>query len=153
MTERLGWLNGMHGMRDGVLEQLVDADLAFSPGGTNPNLGRLIGDLLDIERSYLDSLRHGVQRWPSRVDDADDDVPSVRGLRALFTAVDRDMLAAAVAGVDTGATVVRPDGTTRTVDEQLEIYTQAAFVFLGKAVVYLNAMGRALPPSIAHYIA
>jgi hypothetical protein len=55
--------------------------------------------------------------------------------------------------VDTGATVGRPAGTTRTVDEQLEIYTQAAFVFLGKAVVYLNAMGRALPPSIAHYIA
>jgi hypothetical protein len=152
MTERLAWLNGMHGMRDGVLEQLVDADLAFSPGGANPSLGRLIGDLLDIEQSYLDSLRHGVQSWPSRVDDADDDVPSVFGLRALFTAVDGDLLAAAVAGVEAGTTVVRPEGTALTIDEQLEIYTQAVFVFLGKAVVYLNTMGRALPPSIAYYI-
>lgn len=151
MTPRLTGLKGLHGMRDGVLDRLHDEDLAFSPGGDNISFGRLLAELAALERSYAQSLQDRVQQWPP--DGSVSRVPErTSQLRQLFTMLDRD-IESAVAGTSAEDTAItRSDGGIRTLDEQVEIYMQALFIFLGKAVVYLRAMGRPLPTSIAHYI-
>jgi len=152
MTSRITGLRGLHGMRDGVLERLDGGDLAFAPGGDNVSLGRLLHDLLALEQSYADSLRGGAQQWPAG--EPTDGAPlTMTEVRERFAALDVEMESAVTAASASAAeAVTRPDGTVRTPDQQIEIYTQAMFIFLGKAVVYLHALGRTLPPSVAHYI-
>jgi hypothetical protein len=154
MTQRLTWLRGLHQMRDGVLERLDDVDLAFTPGGANPSFGHLLEEVAALEESYAGSLDGDVQEWPS-TDLPRDGTHSTSRLHERFQTLDAQ-LESAVSELSDGAirdvTVTRPDGTVRTPDEQVEIYTQAMFIFLGKAVVYLRAMGRALPPSVERYI-
>ena len=152
MTSTLTSLRGLHRMRDGVLERLDDADLAFGPGGNSLPFGQLFDDVAALEQSYVDSLRHHVQQWPSS-DRPRQSAGGTAQLRERFSALDAAMEAAVVASSNgEDARVTRPDGTIRTPHAQVEIYTQALFVFLGKAVVYLQAMGKDLPPSVAHFI-
>jgi hypothetical protein len=139
-------------MRDGVLEHLDDADLAFAPGGNNVPFGQLIEEVAALEESYVHSLRDHVQQWPPS-DPARQSPGSTSQLRERLGALDAAMEAAVVASSnDEDARITRPDGGIRTLDEQVEIYTQAMFIFLGKAVVYLRAMSKDLPQSVAHYI-
>jgi uncharacterized damage-inducible protein DinB len=153
MTSRITGLRGLHGMRDGVLERLDDTDLTFAPGGDNVSLGRMLHDLVALERSYAESLRDRVQRWPAS-EPADSASLTLTELGERFAALDDEIESAftAASAADAHAPLTRPDGTVRTPDQQIEIYTQAMFIFLGKAVVYLHALGRTLPPSVAHYI-
>lgn len=151
MTARITWLRGLHGMRDGVLEQLTDADLGFCLGGDNVSIGQLFQDLADLEQSYVASLRDQVQRWPDREDVRGAPTPSE--LTRRFAALDAELEAAFTNAEEaTDVAITRPEGEVRTPDEQADIYTQALFIFLGKAVVHLRAMSRQLPPSVAHYI-
>jgi hypothetical protein len=134
-----------------VLEQLDDVDLAFTPGGSNLPFGQLIDEVAALEASYVDSLRDHVQRWPSS--DLAGPPATTSRLRERFAALDAAMEAAVVASSNgEDARITRPEGQITTPREQIEIYTQAMFIFLGKAVVYLRAMGKDLPPSVAHYI-
>ena len=34
----------------------------------------------------------------------------------------------------------------------LDIYTQAVLIFVGKATIYLKAMGKPLPPAVQNWI-
>ena len=154
MTQRLTWLQGLHAMRDGMLEQLDDVDLTFSPGGDNPSFGLLLEEMAALQQSYLASLNSDAHQWPST------DLPrqgrhSTSRIRERFQTLDAQMESAVSTlsrDDDLDAKVTRPDGTVRTRDEQVEIYTQAMFIFLGKAVVYLRAMDKALPLSVERYI-
>jgi hypothetical protein len=141
-------------MRDGVLERLDDGDLAFTPGGENVSFGQLLDEVAALEQSYVASLDSHVQQWPS-TDPAHDGAHSLSRLRERFRSLDAQMESAVARfadGDDQAVVVTRPDGTVRSRDEQVEIYTQALFIFLGKAVVYLRAMRKPLPPSVARYI-
>lgn len=144
------WLGGVHGMRDGLLEQLTDDDLDRSTGGRNVTFGQLFTDLAELQQSYISSLRTRDQQWP---DATTHEQPTVADLTHRFRELDADMERAVVHAGERGeAAITRPGGEVRTPDEQLEIYTQAVFIFLGKAVVYMRAVDRDLPPSVAHYI-
>jgi hypothetical protein len=150
MTARLAWLRGLHAMRDGLLEQLADDELGRSTGGGNVSFGQLFMDLAALQQSYITSLRTRDQQWP---DATSDEHPTVAALTRLFHKLDAEMeLAVTSADQRTDAVITRPDGEVRTPDEQLEIYTQALFIFLGKAVVYMRAADKDLPPFVAHYI-
>jgi len=151
MTARITWLRGLHGMRDGILEQVTDADLGFCLGGDNVSFGQLFQDLADLEQSYGASLRDQVQRWPDH--EGVRGTPTTSELQRRFEALDTEMeVALTSAEKATDIAITRPEGEVRAPDEQVEIYTQALFIFLGKAVVHLQAMSKQLPPSVAHYI-
>ena len=56
MDEKWSWIDGTHGMRNGLLNGLSDADLAFTPGGDNMTLGELFREIGEIEVAYTQSL-------------------------------------------------------------------------------------------------
>lgn len=138
-------------MRDGVLGQLTDTDLEFRLDGENASFGQLFQELADLEQSYSASLHDQAQRWPDPEDVRG--TPTTSQLDQRFDALDIEMEAAFTSAQKaTDVVITRPEGELRTPDEQVEIYTQALFIFLGKAVVYLRAISKQLPPSVAHYI-
>jgi hypothetical protein len=57
------WVEGLHALREGILESLTDADLGFHPGGTNITFGELIVQMGEIEYSYIASLETFEQDW------------------------------------------------------------------------------------------
>ena len=44
-------------MREQLMDMLTDADLAFSPGGSNPTLGALCKEMGDVEHAYINSFK------------------------------------------------------------------------------------------------
>ena len=141
-------------MRDAALSRLVDADLAFSPGGDNLSFGEFLKSFGDIQYSYLQSLRTFQHDWSYR-NDAAGLADNVSELRAWFKQLDREMKQALedLTEADLQKQIDRGQGVIRTVEEQLDIYIQALMIFFGKLVIYFKAMSKALPDSIEHYIA
>jgi hypothetical protein len=151
MKPSLNALRGLHAIRNGVVDSLTDSDLTFSPGGSAPSLGDLFIEGLLLEQSYSDSLLDLQQTWP------EPPLPPATSLEDLGTRLaeaDRSMESVFddFKSDDWEVSVVRPDGTERTRSEQVEIYSQAMLILLGKSVVYLRAMDRALPDALATYI-
>jgi hypothetical protein len=147
------WIEGSHGMRTGILDTLNDSDLAFNPGGANMTLGALCRQTGEIEYSYIQSLKTFKQDWLYHNTEAGLDT-SVAQLKAWYQKLD-DELKEIVSGLseeDLKKEVQRDSGFTMPVELQLETYLQALFIFFGKAVIYLNAMNKPLPPSIKDYI-
>ncbi|MCU1417490.1 MAG: hypothetical protein JWP32_1664 [Schumannella sp.] len=56
MELKWSWVGGGNGMRDELLERLSDADLAYTPGGSNLTLGELFRQMGGVEYSYLHEL-------------------------------------------------------------------------------------------------
>jgi len=146
-------IQGSHMMRDGALEQLDDDDLLFSPGGENPTLGDLIKQLGDLQHSYTQSLKTFQHDWSYR-NKTNRLAQDLALLKQWFADLDADMTQTLddLSDDDLEKEVDRGNDVIRTVDQQLEIYSQATLIFFGKLVVYFRAMEKSLPPSIAHYI-
>jgi uncharacterized damage-inducible protein DinB len=153
IAEILTYINGVHMMRNGALEQLSDNDLLFSPGGKSPTLGELFKALGELEHSYIGSIRNRVQDW-SYLNETEGISSSVVELQHWFVRLDYEMREALeeLTEKDLASQVDRTNGVIRTVERQLHIYIEAMLIFLGKLVVYFQAMGKELPPSVQHYI-
>lgn len=146
-------IHGSHMMRDGALSKLSDADLAFSPGGGCPSLGELFKALGETQHTYIESFKTLTHDWSFR-NDAVGLASSVPGLQQWFGQLDEAFQQIVEGFSDDGVNKVidRGNGVERTVLQQLEIYNQAQLIFLGKLVVYFQAMDKPLPQSIQHYI-
>jgi hypothetical protein len=153
MQEKWSWIEGTNGMRTALMEVLSDADLTFSPGGENMNLGALCCELGEIEYSYLQSLKTFKQDWSYHNTEAGLE-SSVARLKAWYQTLDDDLKAtvSALSDEDFKKTIDRASGYMMPVEIQLDIYLQALLIFLGKATIYLKAMNKPLPPSIKEYI-
>jgi hypothetical protein len=140
-------------MRDAILGTLSDADLAYSPGGQNGSLGALIRETAEIEYSYLQSFKTLEQDWSYRHPDAEIECSLAR-LKTWFQEMDEEMktIFSAFSDEDFQHSVQRPSGNTLSIALQVEIYIQALFIFFGKAVTYLKAMDKPLPPAVQEYI-
>jgi hypothetical protein len=154
MTEKWSWVEGSHELRDGILEQLTDAELSFSPGGDNLRFGALLKQMGEIQHSYLQGLKTLTQDWEYR--NTDEGLEgSVSRLTAWFHELDAEMKSVTSAFTDDDLTekkVTRASGYEMPVEMSLEVYIQALLIFLGKAVVYLKAMGKPLPPAVQEWI-
>ena len=146
-------INGLHMMRDGALERLEDADLAFSPGGDNLTLGQLLKEFGDIEYSYSQSLKTLQHDWNYKNDTEGLHTDLIQ-MQHWFKQLDQQMVQQLeqITEADLQKQVDRTNGLMRTIEQQLEIYIQAGLIFLGKLVIYFRAMQKPLPPSISHYI-
>ncbi len=154
MTEKWSWIDGSHELRDGILEQLTDADLSFSPGGDNLTLGALLRQMGEVQHAYLQGLKTFTQDWEFR--NTEEGLEgSVDRLTAWFHELDAEMKAVTSAFSDedlTGKTVKRASGYEMPIEMSLEVYIQALLIFLGKAVIYLKAMSKPLPPAVQEWI-
>ncbi len=152
MLEKWPWIEGTHAMRSQLLDTLSDADLPFSPGGQNMNLGALCRQMGEIEHSYVQSLKTFKQDWSYRNMEADSD-SSVAQLKAWFQTLDDELktTVSAFSDEDLMKSVDR-SGFTMPVELQLDVYLQALLIFFGKATIYLKAMNKPLPPQIQEYI-
>jgi hypothetical protein len=152
MNEKLPWIEAAHGMRSQLLDLLIDADLAFYPGGQNMTFGALCREMGETQHVYIRSLKTLKQEWSYRHTEADV-VSSVARLKAWFQTLDDQMKAAmaAFSDEDVKKTVDR-GGEAVTVAFQLDVYLQAVLIFLGKATIYLKAMNKPLPQSFEEYI-
>ena len=152
MQNKWSWIEGTHGMRAELLKELSDADLAFTPGGQNTMLGMLFRQLGEVEHSYVQSLRTFTQDWSYR-NTTDGLDSSIAQLSAWYATLDAEMQSTASAFTDEELQkTVDRGGFNVTVDQQLDIYLQALLIFFGKAAVYLKALGKPLPKSMAEWI-
>jgi hypothetical protein len=151
MQEKWSWVEGGHGMRMELLDNLSDADLAFNPGGKNLTFGELFRQNAEIEHSYVQSLKTFKQDWSYRNTEAGLD-GSVARLKAWFQKLDDEMKEAVSAFSDEDLKKTIDRGGPVPIEMQMEIYVQAVLIFLGKAVVYLQAMNRPLTQPMRDYI-
>lgn len=153
LQEKWPWIEGTHSMRTQLIDILTDADLAFSPGGQNVNLGALIREMAETEYSYIQSLKTLKQDWSSSNTDADLE-NSLDRIKAKYQALDEEMKAtiSALSDENIAKTVDRGGGFSMPLDLQLDVYLQALLIFFGKATIYLRAMNRAYPVQIQEWI-
>ncbi len=131
-------------MREQLMDILSDADLAFTPGGTNPTLGEICREMADVESSYIGSIKLLKQDW-SYKNPQPGLTGSVSQLRALYSKLD-DQLKITMEGLsddELNKTIDR--GFPVTVGAQLHIYREALLIYYGKIAVYLKAMGKVMP--------
>lgn len=149
--EQWPMFEGTHKMRDGMLDTLSDADLAFSPGGANVTLGALCKEMGEVEHSYLQSLKNLKQDWSYRNTE-----PGITGsvsrLKAWFQGLDAELgkLVKGMSEEDMKKSVDR--GFSVAVEIQLQIYLQALLIFFGKATIFLKAMGKPLTKELQDWI-
>lgn len=149
-----GWVEPTHGMRDEVISQLSDADLKFSPGGSNMTLGALIREFGETEHAYVESFKTLKQDFDFRHPDPAM-ATSVERLKAWFKTLDADLKAAVEAFTDAdldSKTIARGSGWEAPISMQLEIYVQALLIFLGKASVFMRALNKPLSKDYTDWI-
>ncbi|MEQ8673608.1 MAG: hypothetical protein RLP44_29400 [Aggregatilineales bacterium] len=145
-------IEGTHGMRNGVIEKLTDAELNFTPGGNALTLGELCKEMGETERAYTDSIKNYTQNFDYK--HADTSVATdLKKLQGWYETLDEEMKAALESVSEDGLKkMIDRGGFEVPIDVQMDIYLQALLIFLGKATVYLRAMGKPLPEQIAQWI-
>ncbi len=149
--EQWPMFEGTHKMRDGMLDALSDADLAYSPGGTNMTLGALCREMGEVEHSYLQSIKSLKQDWSYRNTEPGL-AGSVSRLKEWFHALDTDFTKAVSSMSDEDVKKSVDRGFSVPVETQLQIYLQALLIFFGKATIFLRAMGRPLTKEMQDWI-
>ncbi len=154
ISEQYGLFRLYQQLREELLATLTDADLAFTPGGDNPPLGRLCVEIGETERSYVDSFVHFSQNFDYRHADRAIE-SSVAGLRAWYEQLDAELYAAVAALSDDDVAqrhIDRGHGFRVPADVQLHIYQEALIIFYGKATVYLKLLNKTMSDQWQHWI-
>jgi len=149
--EQWSMFEGTHKMRDGMLDTLSDADLAFSPGGTNLTLGALCREMGEVEHSYLESIKSLKQDW-SYHNTEPGIAGSVSRLKAWFQSLDADFTKTVTSMSDDDMKKNIDRGFPVSVEVQLQIYLQALLIFFGKATIFLKAKGKPLTKEVKEWI-
>lgn len=135
-------LNRMYvGLRDSLIDELTDDELAFSPGGENPTLGELCRELGETQQAYAQSYKNFKVDFSYRAND-DKFLKSVAALKAWYAQLDQDLQAALEAVTDEDVAEKKMDrgGYEVPVHISLDILREALLIFYGKVSVYLKAM-------------
>lgn len=139
-------------MRHELLNVLTDDDLAFKIEG-NPTLGDVLAGLVATEQRYADSFTTGKHDWLMTLDDPDL-ATSVEALKAGFAKTE-------VAFKNAFANLSDDEANTKMIDRHgmhlpvrvhFHVYREAFLIDHAKVVVYLNAMGKELPPQLQLWI-
>lgn len=153
IDSKWSWIEGTHGMRNGLIATLTDADLAYCPGGDSMTLGALCREIGDIEYAYIESLKYFKQDFSYRNTEAGIET-SVTKLLAWYEKLDAELKSVVTDFSEAGLKkeVERPGGFKAPVDIQLDIYLQALLIFFGKVTVYLKIMQKPMDKTIQEYI-
>lgn len=140
-------------LRHEIIAVLTDDDLTYALPGSNPTLGVLCRESGQIDVAYTRSFKtFTFSNTYVPVDPAIES--SVDALRSWLEQTESDLKAAlrALSEDDIQKTVKRPFGFTPPVGVQFHIYRESLLIFAAKAVVYLNATGKTIPPQVAGWI-
>jgi uncharacterized damage-inducible protein DinB len=134
-------------LRNQLMEILTDADLDYTPGGTNPPLGVLCREIGEVERAYIESFKTFKLDFSYRNLEPGLE-HSVARLSAWFTGLDRE-LKATIEGLsedEIQQRVVDRGGNFKLPPQiNLSVYNEALLIFYGKVIVYLRAAGKPVP--------
>lgn len=138
-------------VRDGLLDSLEDSDLGFEIPG-NPIFGLLWAEHAAVERSYVDSFKTFQQDWSLGVD-ASLGV-SVERLKAEFKKLDAELVEAleAISDADVQTKLIDRGGWGLSVGAQVHTLREALIIVMGKATVYLRAMGKIVPQRVIDWV-
>ncbi|MEJ7839903.1 MAG: hypothetical protein WKF81_13905 [Thermomicrobiales bacterium] len=147
------WIQAMNGLRSELLESLNNQDLSVTPGGSKPALGELLVSMGDLTRAYTSSFHDFLLEWDQEPSEGGIST-SVETLQLWFSQLDSELESTLTELTDESILrqIERPGGGAMPVDMHLQVYNQALFIYFGKFVVYLNAISRPMPPSLAEYI-
>jgi len=139
-------------LRTQMMEILTDADLAFTPGGSNVSLGALCREMGEIEYTYIQSFRAFKHDWSYRNPEPGLDT-SVEKLKTWFKALDEEIVNTikGLSEEDLKKPIDR-GGFQPTAGVQGHIYREAMLIFCGRASVYLKALGKTLPDQWRYWI-
>ena len=154
MENKWSWVEGSNQMRDELLNNLSDTDLAFTPGGQAMTLGALFREMGEIEHSYAESFKT-LKQTSFDYHAAEAGVESsVSRLKAWFQKLDSELkdTLSAFSNDDLSKTVERGSGYAMPIEMQFDVYLQAVLIFLGKASVYIRAMDKTLPQAVQEWI-
>jgi hypothetical protein len=139
------------GLRDQLMEILVDEDLGVRLGGETASLGALCREIGEIEHTYVESFRTFRQDFAYRNTDPKLE-RSVTALTAWYAELDHELMAAVegLSEVDIASRrIIRGDFDEEyfspLAKAQLDVYREALLIFYGKVSVYLRAIERPLP--------
>jgi hypothetical protein len=151
LEEQRSMLDGIHGMRNELLDAVTEADLAFSPGGDNMTLGALCREIGEIQHSYTESLKTFKHDWDTHSTEVGLK-SSVAKLKAWYQTLDANLIStiSALSDDDFKKTIDR--GFPMPIEFQLQAYIQAMLISLGKATIFLRAMNKPLPENIKQWI-
>lgn len=138
-------------MRDQLTGILTDAELAFTPGGSNPTLGDILKEMGDIQTIYIGSFKTFKHDWSYRNPQAGL-AGSVAQLQAWFTQLDAELKSVMEGFTDDDLTKTIDRGWQVPVGTQLHIYREALLIYYGKIVVYLKAMNKPMPKQWQEWI-
>ena len=154
VSEQYGLFRLYQRLREQLLANLTDADLAFTPGGANPSLGELCLEIGETEQAYVDSFRNFSQRFDYH--QADRSLAgSVAGLQAWYEQMDAELYTAVAALSDeeiANRPIDRGNGFLVPAEVQLHIYQEALIIFYGKVTVYLKLLGKPMSEQWQHWI-
>jgi hypothetical protein len=139
-------------LREQMLAILTDADLALALPG-NPPLGELCRSMGQVQARYIQSFRTFTMPTDAPADQPEA-AQRVDALAAWYRALDQELETTLAALSDTNVQerqIARP-GFAVPPAIQLHIYREALFIFYGKVTVYLQALGKPLPPQCATWI-
>ncbi len=144
LAVELNYLQMTNGARDMALGLITDEDLRYALPG-NPALGEVFREMGEVQQAYLASFKHSKLDWSYK--HADPDVATSKDkLVAWFKHLDDDMNATLTASSEADLDekkIERGADFNPTLREQMAIYGDAVYIFVGKVSVYLRALGKA----------
>ena len=132
-----------HHLREELLDAITDADLGFTPGGSNPTLAALLLKQGDCQQVYANAFASFRMDWTL---EQSKPTASVAGLRDWFATLDATLVASLEALSD--ADLERPidrGGWSVPVETNFHIYREAVLIYAARTSVYLRALGKPLP--------
>ncbi len=141
-------------VRGQLIDVLSDQDLAFTPGGENPPLGRLCLEIGEVEQAYIDSFKTFALDFSWRHPDPTI-ASSVERLKAWFQELDQTLKTVLenLSEETIQTQMIDRGGDFKLLPRiQLAIYQEALLIFYGKAMVYLKTMGKPRPEQMEHWI-
>lgn len=152
VQQHLGYFVETMKLRNQLLDTLTDADLQFTPGGTNPPLGEVCKEMGEVEHAYLNSIKTRKQDWSYRHPDAGI-ATSIDGLKTWYDALDTDLIATIQGLTDDDLNQMVDRGFQLPVAGQIHTYREALLIFYGRVSTYLKAMNKTISDQWRDWIA
>ena len=151
IEEKFSWVDGTQKIRDMILDDLVDSDLAFGLSGNTMTLGELCKEMGEVELSYINGFKTFKQDFSERVNDASL-TTSITAIKTWWASLDVDLQSTLDTLNETDLDKTIDRGFPIDIVTQVDIYLQALLIFLGKATVYLRAMNKPLSEKMIAWI-
>lgn len=153
VSGEFGILHLTEAIRDQIMENVTDADLAYCFPNC-PSFGELCREMGETEQCYIESYKTFTMKFEYGGSDPAVATDSAT-LKTWFAQLDADLDAAMAALSEDDVQnrkIVREGESPFPPRVQLHCYREALLIFYGRAVFYLRALGKPIPPQAQMWI-